>query len=449
MFQPQILPLFEEYEPLPPRSRLMPLSPMNDSVPLQESLSSYFVRLARRHSLSPLVLLKNEVLGRTNIRFNREATSRFTSNYIRTMNGVNFYAKEITEALKSLTGRSELERCSFLPWVEVLDLHGNGLLHTRPHWCSECFRDWRTEGIEPFFPLLWMAAPVKFCKVHKCRLIDVCPCCNKAQPFLPRHVYLDYCSHCGSWLVAPETACLKNVDDFTLYQFNSLEEMVLNGWRCLSLLNSSSFINSILVVASEMYEGSVFKMERDLGFQRGTVANWVKAKSFPTLPSLLLFCYRLNTSPLEFITQLDHLHVHPQPGLAHRKEASKRKGLSPSEFARVKSTFELIIASGISKNSVESIARDLGHAVTLLRYWFKEECQVISRLHKEYRHSCRMENERRDTEIVKAVFDSLADRGGRISNRVLQQELSLHGVVLSRPHVLAAVEKERKTRLLC
>lgn len=449
MYQPQILPLLEEYDPLPPRSRLMPLKPVNDTSAIQESLSSYFVRLARKHSCSPMVLLKNEVLGWTKIKYNREASSRFTSHYIRTMNGVSFYAKELTEALKSLTGRPELDRCSFLPWTEVLDPRGNGLLHARPHWCSECLRDWRASGGEPYFPLIWMAAPVKFCKTHRCVLSDMCPHCGKTQPFLPKHVYLDHCSHCGKWLASSIATDLENIDDFALYQYNSIEEMVVNGWRCLSLLSSWSFINSIKIAVDELYEGSVFKMERDLGFQRGTVTNWSRSHSSPSLPSLLLFCYRLGVSPLEFVTLLDHQHIYPHVGLDYRKQTSKRKGLSPSEFSRVKSSLEAIIESGISKDPVYSIAQELGHAVTLLRYWFKDECQAISSLYKEYRHSCRMENERRDVEVVKKVFERLAAKRERITNRVLQEELSLHGVVLARPHVLVAVEEEKRKRLLC
>lgn len=449
MYQPQILSLLEEYDPLPPRSRLMPMKPMNDASSIQESLSSYFVRLSRKHSCSPMVLLKNEVLGRTKIKYNREASSRFTSDYIKTMNGVSFYATELTEALKSLTGQHDLDRCSFLPWMEVLDPRGKGLLHDRPHWCSECLRDWRASGSEPYFPLIWMAAPVKFCKTHQCVLSDMCPHCGKTQPFLPKHVYLDHCSHCGKWLASSTVADLRNIDDFALYQSNSIEEMIVNGWRCLSLLNSSSFINSIKVVAGELYAGSVYKMERDLGFQRGIVANWSKSNASPSLPSLLLFSYRLGVSPLEFITLLDHQHIHPHAGLDHRKQASKRKGLSASEFSRVKSVLESVIASGVSKSPVESIARDLGYTVTLLRYWLKEECQTISRLYKEYRNGCRMENERKDVDVVKEVFERLTAKMARITNRVLQYELSLHGVVLSRPHVLAAVEEERQKRLYC
>lgn len=115
----------------------------------------------------------------------------------------------------------------------------------------------------------------------------------------------------------------------------------------------------------------------------------------------------------------------------------------------MKSVLESVIASGVSKSPVESIARDLGYTVTLLRYWLKEECQTISRLYKEYRNGCRMENERKDVDVVKEVFERLTAKMARITNRVLQYELSLHGVVLSRPHVLAAVEEERQKRLYC
>lgn len=448
MFQPEILSLLDESPPLPTRSRLMPMKPMNDTLPIQESLSSYFVRLARKHSCSPMTLLRNEVLAWTKIKYSREASSRFTSNYIRTMNGVSFYAKELAEALNNLTGQSELDRCSFLPLTEVLDPRGNGLLHHRPHWCSECFRDWRVSGNEPYFPLIWMAAPVKFCKTHQCTLSDTCPHCGQAQPFLPKHSYLDHCSHCGKWLSTSTITYLKNIDDFSLYQYNSIEEMIVNGWRCSSLLNSSSFINSIKVVAGELYNGSIYEMERELGFPKGTVSNWSKSNVSPSLPNLLSFSYSLGVSPLEFITLLDNQRIHPNIVMDHRKQASKRKGLSVDEFSLVKSVLDSVISSGISEKSVQSIARDLGYTVTLLRYWFKEECQVISRLYREYKNSCRIKNEQKDIDVVKDIFKRLTDKKTKITNRILQNELSFHGVILSRPHVLAAVEDERKKRLL-
>jgi len=113
---------------LPRRSRLFNLAPIGVGTIHQEALSSYMVRLARAHSVSPLDLCNRELLPITEIKVGR-AVGNFVMKDAKTLNGLNKYASEATKGFQRLTGRSDLENCTLLPWKDVLDNRAVDLLY--------------------------------------------------------------------------------------------------------------------------------------------------------------------------------------------------------------------------------------------------------------------------------------------------------------------------------
>ena len=98
----------------PRRSRLFSLAPIGVGTDRQEALSSYMVRLARAHSVTPLDLCNHELLPITEIKMGR-AMCNFVMKDAKTMNGLNKYAREAVKGFQQLTERNDLDNCTLLP----------------------------------------------------------------------------------------------------------------------------------------------------------------------------------------------------------------------------------------------------------------------------------------------------------------------------------------------
>ncbi|ONQ02739.1 hypothetical protein A8D93_06180 [Burkholderia cenocepacia] len=65
---------------------------------MREALHSVLIRLALAHTVSPLVLMRREIVPETRIRHTKHSSS-FTESHLKTMNGVGKYAAEFTRKL--------------------------------------------------------------------------------------------------------------------------------------------------------------------------------------------------------------------------------------------------------------------------------------------------------------------------------------------------------------
>lgn len=127
-------------------------------------------------------------------------SSMWHNRAIRTIHYHSLYAEELAHALGQLTLREDLAYGTFLPWRHLLDPQGGGLLASRPKWCPSCLGDWLSVSRSARFPLYWYTVAARCCIQHGDMLRDVCPHCQRKQPFLPAHSHLDHCSYCGGWL---------------------------------------------------------------------------------------------------------------------------------------------------------------------------------------------------------------------------------------------------------
>ena len=70
----------------------------------------------------------------------------------------------------------------------------------RKRWCALCFDAWDRDGLEPWEPLLFRLEPVQRCPIHRVRLSERCPSCDRTQPLVAQRVPLSYCHYCGARL---------------------------------------------------------------------------------------------------------------------------------------------------------------------------------------------------------------------------------------------------------
>ena len=439
----------EQFDDLPPRSRLISLKPKGHGSIWQESLTSLFIRIARAHTCAPLVLLNKEVLPNTEVRHTKSSGS-FVAVHLKTMNGVGKYAAEFVSRLEELTMQSELQRCTFLPWGGILDPHGCGLLHNNPHWCRECFDEWRRDGIEPYFPLIWMAAPVHICPKHKTLLADTCLHCGRSQPFIPKHAYLDHCSHCGMSLGGGEhyvATTPAEGSEFLRYQVKVVGEMIEHAPGSGVIGRLEDFQRQIRNTADMHFSGSVSAFERAIGFGRKSVRNWFKRQTQPSLPLLMQMSCRLGTTLLGFLkcgVPINGKSVGRNPATAR---VYKRVKLSKEKLVEIRTTLQKILSAGVVDRPMKQVAEDLDVPYTYLNYWFRDECKNISELYREFRSSESKRKREADIIQAKATVVALYQERVKMTRRVIDLRLREHGINLSRPEIRLAVKEAQSAYL--
>ena len=436
----------------PERSRLISLKPIDRDTAWQESIGSLLVRIAKSHTCSPLALLNHEILPTTNIHHRRKEGGIVTVQ-IKTMNGVGKYASELVRRLEILTMQEGLQRCSYLPWADIIDPHGVGLLHPNPHWCKSCFTEWRSEGKQPYFPLMWMSAPVKYCIKHGDVLSDLCPHCGKYQPFVPKHAYMDHCSHCGKWLGShtdkPDTKDVR-IDDiqYVTYQTNAIceifEHSPANGLAALL----PDFRARIREVIDDHFDGNIKKYERAIGVRSKLISDWLNKEVRPTISLMLLMTYRLGTTPVKFLKNGLSSDFEPSTRIFTPPEIYEKHRITPEQREGLGNKLRAIIANGEAHKPMKDFAQDLGYPFSILKYYFSEECSQISNLFSQYRGQKRQKKKEDEVALTKEIVQSHLDQRLYLSNRMLEKILAPYGIVLKRPDVRQAIKEVRYSNAL-
>ncbi|WP_296001938.1 TniQ family protein [Rugamonas sp.] len=435
---------------LPPRSRLASLKPFGQGTPFQESLSGLIIRLARIHTCDPKQLLNLEILQNTALKQLRP-TGGFVSFDLRTMNGGGKYASEVSRRLEELTLQDNLINCSFLPWSNIIAKKGMGILHSHPHWCSNCIEEWRKNNLEAYLPLLWFAYSVNSCTKHGNILSDKCSHCGKHQPFVPRHTFLDHCSHCGHWLGDEKYGCSGSseaapIDDFEIFQREAVGEMISHP-PYSNLATFENFLSRLKYVIETEFNGVVTHYERSIGFRQSSIKQWLDGKR-PSLPLFMRMTQRLGTTPVQFLKGNLTNAFFSKGEIFSFQHTVKKYAVTETTHKEIRSALLSIIASGESTIPTKTIAERLGYKYSWLKYWHPEPCLEISRFYRQHlsREAQRKRNNAEN--ITREVVRELFEKKIKITRRAVQKILFRHSIFLSRPEIRAAFNDEKRVLFL-
>ncbi|OIQ75961.1 hypothetical protein GALL_423630 [mine drainage metagenome] len=447
---PEAMELWDIITPeMPPRSRLFRLEPIGIGTAMQESLLGYIVRLAREHHVRPLTLIKSEILPLTEIR-HLKSSSSFLTKYTKTINAHMKYAREFCRATQQLTQRDDLDNLTFLPWADVLDSKGAKVLHPHPKWCPACFQEWRTEHVEPYAPSAWSSAMTTICSQHRCKLVDACPWCGKHQPFIPKHQYLDHCSHCGSTLVGPvgHIESMMQADGirsaYERYSSAAIGEMIMAANEAREYASYKNLQQRLRQTVQMVTDGNVTQFERWLGFTDTVIQQWISKNTRPQSGQLIKLCYRLGTSPVEL------LRDGPAPDLINFDQTFSQHRARPRRIltAKLRSKLEIeltnILENPNEHPTLKEVCKRLGHTINFLRYWFPDQCSVISNKHKDYVRERTISNKLRAQQITRTIVLGMLQSGKLISSRQIEAELRKHQLSSINPDIRAVVRKTKE-----
>ena len=414
------------------RTQLYRIEPAN--IGGREALTSYIVRLSRRHLLNPRILVQ-KVFAQVDRRIEDVVSNRFYTKDGRSINALGLYARMFAEVVGTLTGRDDIEQLTMLPWQDVLPENGEALIARAPKWCPFCFVDQARSIGYPYLPLAWYLELYRRCPRHGVRLTEACPRCGRSQPFIPAFPDIGHCAHCGASLCSLDDhvphACPDEV---------ALEENIEEMLRSVDVRPSlNDFKSNLLRLIQDRAASNKSLFCKELGWDSWAANAWLQKGKKPTLRRLLDISLRhhvpvagmcsrnLALSSLLLVTS-------PKRSRAIQRSRATRPKLSLNRVIKLR---DLLMRLSMSNPPItlNSVARILELRRSTLKYWCPQESQEISKRYFQYKAEMGVIAKANRAAIVTNLLKESIRRGDGIARRHIDELLRGDGLALARPDV--------------
>jgi hypothetical protein len=375
-------------------------------------------------------------------------TSGFSKKYSKTINGYGKYAVQMSEALEGLTLNEDLRSGTFLYWRGVFDGKGTGLLHPKRRWCANCL----TEDAEAQRPivhkLLWTSFLVDHCPTHLTPLRSNCPSCGLEQLFVSDAVALGRCCHCGVFLGIREglwdCPAPRPKEKFMVA---AISEMIALGARAAELASIEKFVHQIKEFSLYGVDGPVPKLEREVGFRKGSIYRWTGLGKRPQFDQFMELCFRINLSPVQL---LDGSWLSTAtPWAIHKMEVPIRqhhKILSEAELAALREDVDRLGACDSSYEDAKDVAARHGITMNSFTNRYADIYAKFSQHRLHVRALLFEQRLRRQEEKTIEVVRNLHRSGARLVRAAIELRMREAGMTLKSPRLRAIAFAER-TRL--
>lgn len=158
-----------------------------------ESVCSFIVRISRDHLIPIDLITETELLFKKRV---RNMVSVGTRLLVPNEDG----ASVIESFLKKTTAKQHL--VSDFTYSQLGELLQQGSLPVCPEnksWCPRCYHEDLSNGF-CYDRRSWAFLSGSYCRVHGCKLVDLCVNCGQRQPYLNEFFPIGYCDACGRFL---------------------------------------------------------------------------------------------------------------------------------------------------------------------------------------------------------------------------------------------------------
>ncbi len=375
------------------RSQLYSLVPCQIGTVFRESLTGYINRLAETHHVSARALMGEVIAPQLEEPLLPAAPlAVFISQGMMGLNGREVLGQSCAAILERLTVQTDVHRLTLSWWVG--DLSPRRQLRVTPAWCTTCLFEWKSNGYPIYQPLLWMLQMVAICPQHGNLLMERCPHCHKRPKVIgTTKARLGACTHCAGWLGARSQA----------HHEEELPDELITWQRWL--IHALEELHALSLVAGQ--------------------PQWVSEEHAyaPTFEAICKFCYACNVTPWQVMTnQLESL----QQTLQNRAEAyppRPRYRHRRVDQERCQALFNEVLDGREAPLGVSEMAKRLGYGVRQLRYYFPQECAVVTLRAREYRKQRKEYRLAQTREQVRQAMLSLHAQGMYPSQRKLRSLL--------------------------
>lgn len=422
-----------------PRSKLFCLTPIGIGTERVEGLTSYLVRLAKAHSVSPKRLIRmvfpsvqpevGEVLE----------VGSFFSWGAKSINGLGPYASLFCRAATSLTCARELHFLTLLPLQRLLPENSKGLLVRHPQWCSACLAEMAASGQESIRPLAWSFRLYRYCSIHRHSLIDRCPVCGNLQHFIPGYPSLDHCSHCQAWLGTKEGKTRSEPPSAEQWASLAIEDIVANLPGLEVTATREGFLQALSTAIQTCAGGSRPRFCREINLEVTALRAWFQRRR-PSFPQWLAVSYGLDILPSQLFLEdaglANGCRLRERP--ATLKLFGQRPHLSKGKQMQLKNELGRIAADPDDVSSLAAVARGLHLDMGTLKHWAPEHCARIRDKHAEAMSMRGVKRRAEDLQKVKAAVRALIEKGEYPRAEKVNQALRKQGRSLIQPELRKA-----------
>ena len=414
---------------IPPRSLLHPLDPIGIGTPNCECLSSYINRLAAAHCINTCNLIEKVIHPAINYDNRiRPKRGRIEDAMRRPCNGIVRQAELFTDTLNRLTMRTDLANLTMLPWKNILDIGGKGLLKDEKHWCPRCFEDQRIKGEIIYEKLIWQLSLIDICMIHNSPLISRCPHCAAKQRFFLGYSTIGSCSKCGKWMggeSVPKASCLKPtykelVDDQDNWVEMSIGEMISISPQ-LPPDFGSAYLSQAIKKLIEVMGGNATFLIRAMNIDLGLLKRWQYFVGMPRFDLLIDFCFRIGITPSNFLFQNFQMEI-PSPGIRQEILWVNLNKTPPAQLPTIERKLKEILTL-TPHISLRAAARKIGIGIGVLSYRWPILSKQISKRYLSYQNRERLQKRKKVKEGTMKIILRLQKVEIPPSKRVVREEM--------------------------
>jgi len=412
-----------------PRSILYNIEPIGIETGLVESLSSYLIRLSYEHNINVGHLVNKIVVPELHKDY-LERSSKYGGNSFyegaKTINGFTDNSTELVRILEELTTRIDLTSLTLFKLNDLVPLRN--LFKETFFWCSECIKNWNNKNKSIYYPLIWYIRPVQICFEHKCYLIEECPTCFRKIDILRRQMIPGHCPNCFNFLIQDEVIKeIKNLE-WHIFVFLNIESLIeLNSSNLFAKENITKQLNCI---NHKLFSDNIPNFAKFLCIPKSTLRAWIKSENTPTLDGLLIICFRLNTSILEFLSG-SSLNV-TISNLIEKKKTDKEKVIRRRiDIVAIENCLKEVLICD-PPISMAAAAKIINRDKRILYSSFPVYCKQISKRYREYINLASMQRIEELKKEIQIAFYSLVKEGIYPSSGKIQIKVNRKGLLKER-----------------
>ncbi len=363
---------------------LFPIEPYSLATSEIESFTSFVIRLASKHVVSPGVLIR--LCAERTGHLPPDAQAGCTPTKPGELVRPNETNQRLVEIISACTGRSasELTTLTFLPLIKAVDRSPSAYAQDI-RWCPECLAQQFSTNAECYLKLGWHLSGSTHCAVHRLPLQDRCAICQSGQNTWKARGDLYCCTNCGAALSIPTDGA----HPINSWQFDSpdLVELV----DLLSKLNGASLPRQAPRECLERLFNQAWLNEDEQHFwrmiPRDECLAYLYCNKRISLTTARRLAYRLG---LRLVDLLGGDITRTNRQLSQGWNSNLPAKLQPNPRVRiqnpeqVRASLESALAESEEKSpSLRSLAEAVGVSTGGLWYRFPEHCAQIVGAYKQ------------------------------------------------------------------
>ena len=393
---------------MPPRSVLVGLRPIAVGTGIVESFSSYFLRLADAHEVTPQALAR-EVVFPERASFNGNPWKSFTEAWKHpNFNGIGDACGKWVETVEALTMVNGLHRLTmgFLKGRAC----DRGLVSRENRWCPACLRESAEQGT-PYGQLLWSFESVTACPIHRIRLVGRCQCgptdaCRYGTIKSLPHI----CPKCAVDLGTVHTLDSEPPTDRELLRADLVAGLLGSDLACGKSASNRDLADFLADSITRHAQGQAAVLGRRLGVAKSKMHGWVHRDHIPSFLQIINIAEAHGCAIADVLCgHSESTTVSPMIPLAEREKVAAWER-RPVQWEIVEGNLKEI-ASADTPISMAEAGKRLGVSREHLRRRYPDVCAGISKRWMEWLTAKSDQRRTKLGEIVREVAIDLAKAG--------------------------------------